>query len=155
MKNLLASLLLASLFACSGSDNNKDAGPTDSGGGGGGGGGSDGGACSLVANWRGTVPAGPFAGQTNNWAVKAGGTTTGVIGTATINGTWALDAGTLSLTDTSSTPPSIACPSAQVGTYTFVFADDCNTVTFHAVSDACDGRRLPLDTFAPTLSTFM
>ena len=114
------------------------------------GGAQEAGSCAIVGSWKGTVPAGPFAGQTNLWEIKTGGTTRGTIGSTTIDGTWKLAGTTLTVTDTSSTPPTVACPAAQEGSYGVTFTPDCKTMTLKVIADPCDGRKLPLDGFSPT-----
>ena len=107
-------------------------------------------ACSIVGSWKGAVPAGPYAGQTNVWQLKGDGTSLGTIGTNSVQGTWALAGTTLTVTDTSSVPASVACPAAQQGTYSTSFSTDCNTLTLHALNEPCDGRKVALDGFVPT-----
>jgi hypothetical protein len=58
-----------------------------------------------------------------------------------VTGQAAVDGCEISLTDL--TGGVYACPEAQVGVYTFTVSE--TTLTFALVSDACDGRRIPLD----------
>ena len=56
-----------------------------------------------------------------------------------VNGTLQVSGCTVKITDVSGKG---ACQLTQVGDYTFTVS--AKTVTFTAVSDACDGRRIPL-----------
>lgn len=60
---------------------------------------------------------------------------------ARFTGTWQVEGEALHVTDTSSTIPSAACPSSDIGNYALDWAPDCNVVTFHLTADVCDGRR--------------
>ena len=62
-------------------------------------------------------------------------------GTAT--GPYALNGQSVTLTDQLGEPPSLTCP--KPATYTFVFATDCNTITFMTASDDCLARTVVLD----------
>lgn len=106
--------------------------------------------CALAGTWAGRVPAGPFAGQTNVWTLAAGGGYASAIGASSLSGTWSLDGTTLTVTDTASNPPYLACPAGQRGTYRVDFATSCNGITLHALEEPCEGRRVALDGFSPT-----
>jgi hypothetical protein len=99
-------------------------------------------ACSLVGTWTGPVPAGPFVGGTVTMVIAGDGTYSGVIGTYSWAGTWAVTAGTMTVTDTAG---SAACPANQVGGYTVTFGSTCNTADFAIVSDTCAGRSYVID----------
>ena len=152
MRTLIFVLVSGTALACNcGPENKPDGGAADAGTDAGADGGADGGTCSLVGTWRGAVPGGPFAGSQLDWTFSAGGTTLGAIAPATtINGTWALAGTTVSLTDTSSTPTTIACPSAQVGTYTVAFSQSCATVSFTLGTEPCAGRQVVVSGFNGT-----
>ena len=96
---------------------------------------SSGGSCSLVGTWRGTIP---------------GGAWNGVWGAATVSGTWTATDTTATLIDGASVPAFVACPATQQGAYSLQFNASCASVTWRATMDACDGRRLALDTLSLT-----
>lgn len=103
--------------------------------------------CDLVGTWSGPIPAGPYAGRTNDWTVNRNGTTHSELGTAILDGTWALAGTALTVTDTSSIPAFVACDPGVEGTYEVAFADACTTVSLAVTDDPCAGRRLALDGF--------
>jgi serine protease len=103
--------------------------------------------CDVVGTWSGPVPAGPFAGRTNDWTLRRDGTTHSEMGAATVEGAWSLDGATLTVTDTSAVPAYVACAAGQEGTYDVAFADACGTLTLTLATDPCAGRRVALDGF--------
>lgn len=106
--------------------------------------------CNLAGTWRGNVPGGPFAGQSITWTFTAGGTWNSVLGAATVQGTWVVIGASVMLTDTASTPASIACAASDQGSYTATFSNACTTVQLIATTEPCEGRRVVADTLSMT-----
>ncbi len=106
--------------------------------------------CDLAGTWRGSVPGGPFAGQSITWTFTAGGSWNSALATATVQGTWVVIGTSVMLTDTASTPASIACPASDQGSYTATFSNACATVQLIATTEPCEGRRVVADTLSMT-----
>jgi hypothetical protein len=151
MKTVFACLILVSVLAVAGCDSGgggDDTGnPSDVPGDSTPGDDTAGGDCSFAGTWTGAAPSGPFQGQTNTWTLNAGGTWHSALGSATIDGTWSASGRVLTVTDTSSVPESVACPSSQVGTYQATFTADCSGFTLAATAEPCEGRQVVLDGF--------
>lgn len=109
-------------------------------------------ACSLAGTWRGTIPAGPFGGQSISWTFAPGGAWTGVFGAASLQGSWSQAGLQATLTDASSVPAFVACPPGQQGVYALTFAAGCAALSLRVSSDPCDGRRLAVDALSLTRS---
>lgn len=99
--------------------------------------------CNLDGTWRGTWVAGPLGGAAFEW-VNVGGSYAVAGGTVSISGTFTVTDDVMTLSDTSSTPPHVACD-AGAGTYALTRSAMCATVAFRALVDPCENRRLALD----------
>jgi hypothetical protein len=136
--------LAVGLIACS-SDDTPPAGGAGSAGAGGSAGGAGGaggaagsqGACEaskLVGVWGGASYSMEIVGD---GTYRASGTPN--MASIDVNGTVQIDGCNIKLTDTTG---KYACPSTQIGEYTFTVSD--TTLAFTLVSDPCDGRKTPL-----------
>jgi len=97
----------------------------------------------LQGRWAGTINPGPtpFSNSAVTADYRADHTIDWGTNLARFTGTWQVEGNALHVTDTSSTIPSAACPSDEIGNYTLDWSPDCSVVTFRLTGDTCDGRR--------------
>jgi hypothetical protein len=99
-------------------------------------------ACSIVGDWSGTYPPGPypFSGTPINFAFRADGTGESRSTRATSPVVWHMEGANLSMHGTTSGTTPYSCKREDEGKYSLGFSADCSTVTFGLVSDPCTGR---------------
>ena len=100
------------------------------------------GPCSIVGDWNGVYPPGPypFSGTPLTFSFRADGTGESKSSRANSPVAWHMDGANLSFHGT--TPPTtrFSCKVEDEGKYSLTFSADCSTVKFGLVSDPCAGR---------------
>ncbi len=99
-------------------------------------------ACSIVGDWNGVYPPGPypFSGSPINFSFRADGTGESKSSRANSPVVWHMDGANLSMHGTVNGTTPYSCKIADEGKYSLTFAADCSTVKFGLVSDPCVGR---------------
>jgi hypothetical protein len=107
-------------------------------------------ACSIVGDWVGTYPPGPypFSGTEIRFSFRADGTGQSKSARADSPIAWHMDGAALSFHGTESGTARFSCRKEDEGKYSLTYAGDCGKVTFGLVSDPCAGRAKTADGMA-------
>jgi hypothetical protein len=99
-------------------------------------------ACSIVGDWNGVYPPGPypFSGTPITMSFRADNTGETKSSRATSPIVWRMDGANLSMHGTQSGTTPYSCKREDEGKYSLTFSADCSTVKLGLVSDPCVGR---------------
>lgn len=100
------------------------------------------GTCSIVGDWNGVYPPGPypFSGSPIAFSFKADGTGQSNSSRANSPIVWRMDGANLAMHGTTSGTTPYSCKREDEGKYSLTYTADCNTVKLGLVSDPCTGR---------------
>jgi hypothetical protein len=103
-------------------------------------------ACTFAGAWVAPIRGAGAAGQSITWTINADGTSDSQVGSVgSVKSKWQMSGTTLTMTDVSSTPATMACAADAGGHYSVIFAPDCKTLTLAAQGDECGPRKAGLD----------
>lgn len=99
-------------------------------------------ACSIVGDWSGTYPPGPypFSGKPIAMSFRADGSGETKSARGDSPFVWHMDGAALSFHGTSSGTTPYSCKKEDEGKYSLTFSAGCATVTFGLIADSCGGR---------------